>query len=146
MSDLLATLERVRILDQAEELAAMILESDLAENYFKCFYKLRSSEESQKKIRDFVKIKERYEEVQRFGAHHPDYKEVMQSVWKVKRTMDLDQHVAEFKKAETQLQMLLDEISAIIGHSVSKNIKVPANVPFGAVSSRCGSCGSGGCR
>lgn len=142
---MLATLERVRILDQAEELAAMILESDLAENYFKCLYRLRTSEESQKKIRDFVKIKERYEEVQRFGAHHPDYKEVMQSIWKVKRTMDLDKNVAEFRKAENQLQALLDEISVIIGHSVSKNIKVPANVPFGAVSSRCGECGTGGC-
>lgn len=142
---MLATSERVEILDFAEDLARMILHSELAENYFSSLNKLRSSKESQKKIQDFVKIKERFEEVQRFGVHHPDYKEVMKSVRKVKRIMDMDENVAEFKRAEMELQSLLDEISVLIGHSVSKHIKVSTGDPFFINTSGCGGCGTGEC-
>ncbi len=56
--------------------------------------------------------------------------------------MDLDPRVADFKVAENELQSLLDEISKIIGHSVSENIKVPTGNPF--FERHSGGCGSGG--
>jgi cell fate (sporulation/competence/biofilm development) regulator YlbF (YheA/YmcA/DUF963 family) len=146
VSLLLATLERVEILDAAENIAEMILHSDTMEYYNKCLINIRNSEESQKKITAFTKMKEQYEEVQRFGKYHPDYMEIMKATRKLKREMDMDGNVAEFKKAENDLQGLLDEISLLIGRSVSEHIKVPTDNPFFEHSSDCGgSCGTGGC-
>ncbi|WP_316568405.1 YlbF family regulator [Neobacillus sp. YIM B06451] len=142
---MLATTERVELLEYAEQLGKMVSESDVAEYYRLCLYKLRTSRESQKKISRFIKLKDQYEEVQRFGKYHPDYKSVMMEIREAKRDMDLDDRVAEFKRAENDLQSLLDEISVLVGGSVSKHIKVPTGNPFFDTGSNCGGgCGSGG--
>lgn len=145
VSDLLATSERVELLERAEGLATMILKSDVAEQYRICLYKLKNNEESQRKINHFVSLKDLYEEVQRFGKYHPDYKRVMLQIRESKREMDLDSYVAEFRVAENNLQSLLDEISVQLGGAVSKHIKVPTGNPFFDTGSSCGGgCGSGG--
>lgn len=142
---MLATLERIEILDQAEQLSMMILESEVVEYYMICLNKVKTTRETQRKIRAFSKEKELYEEVQRFGRYHPEYQKVMKSIRELKREMDMDIHVAEFKKAENDLQALLDEVSVLIGKSVSEKIKVPTGSPFFDSSSSCGGgCGSGG--
>ncbi len=146
---MLATLEGIELLEHAEHLAKMILESDIAEEYRRCLYKLQNNREAQRKINRFVSLKELYEEVQRFGKYHPDYKRVMSQIREVKREMDLDPHVANFKLAENDLQHLLDEISLIVAGAVSEQIKVPTGNPFfdahGGHSGGCGSGGSCGC-
>ncbi|WNS77056.1 YlbF family regulator [Bacillus sp. DTU_2020_1000418_1_SI_GHA_SEK_038] len=142
---MLATIERVEIIESAEQIANMIIHSVEAENYRQCLYRLKTSKETQRKIKEFVNMKEHYEEVQRFGKYHPDYKKVMVSIRELKREMDLDENVAEFRKAENDLQSILDEVSVIIGHSVSEKIKVPTGNPFFDSLSSCGGgCGSGG--
>ena len=70
---MLATIERMEILDRAEELAQMVLSSDIGENYFISLNRLQNDREAQEKIAAFAKMKERFEEVQRFGRYHPDY-------------------------------------------------------------------------
>ncbi|WP_042456085.1 YlbF family regulator [Neobacillus dielmonensis] len=144
---MLATLERVQLLENAEQLAKMILESDLVDQYRKCLYRMQNNSESQRKINQFVKMKELYEEVQRFGKYHPDYKRVMLKIREYKREMDLDPYVAEFKLAENDLQRLLDEVSILVGGAVSEHIKVPTGSPFFDTGhgSGCGSGGSCGC-
>ncbi|WP_338451939.1 YlbF family regulator [Niallia oryzisoli] len=142
---MLATMERVMILENAEELAKMILQSEIANRYRTCIDKIKNNQETQRKIREFVKVKEQYEEVQRFGKYHPDYKTVMKTVRNSKREMDLDINIAEFRKAENDLQGILDEVSVLIGRSVSEHIKVPSGNPyFDSLSSCGGGCGSGG--
>lgn len=142
---MLATLERLEILELAEQLSNMILQSDVVQYYNNCLYNVRNNRETQEKIRAFMKEKELYEEVQRFGRYHPDYQRVMKSIRVLKREMDMDEHVAEFKKAENDLQGLLDEVSVVIGRSVSERIKVPTGNPFFDSSSSCGGgCGTGG--
>lgn len=142
---MLATLERMEILDQAELLSEMVLQSEVFNYYSSCLYNVRSNKDTQLKIRAFIREKELYEEVQRFGRYHPDYQKVMKNIRELKREMDMDDHVAEFKKAENDLQALLDEISVIIGKSVSEQIKVPTGNPFFDNGSSCGGgCGSGG--
>lgn len=136
-------MERVQILESAEEIANFVLQSELADHYNYCLQNVRKSNETQEKIRNFVKMKEQYEEIQRFGKYHPDYRSTMIKVRELKREMDLDYYVAEFRKAENDLQALLDEISIIIGRSVSDNIKVPTGDPFFDRHSG-GGCGSGG--
>ncbi len=142
---MLATIERMEILDSADELSQWILESDVAENYRKSLYKLRNNSDTQRKIQKFSRMKESYEEVQRFGRYHPDYKTIMKEIRETKREMDLDDTVAEFRRAENELQDLLDQVSHLIGHSVSQNVKVPSGNPFFSSGSSCGGgCGSGG--
>jgi cell fate (sporulation/competence/biofilm development) regulator YlbF (YheA/YmcA/DUF963 family) len=145
VSFLLATLERVMLLDKADELSEMILQSDLAEEYRKAYVQMKTNPESQRKIKAFIRIKEQYEEVRRVGKYHPDYKTITIKTREVKREMDLDPYVAAFKRAENELQGLLDEISKIIGHAVSPNIKVPTGNPYFDTMSGCGGgCSSGG--
>lgn len=140
---LAVTSERVMLLEEAEQLVSMILQSDIAEHYRQCLYSVKNDPETQRKIHEFADMKDRYEEVQRFGKYHPDYKEVMGKIRIVKRDLDMDEVVAEFKKAENDLQGLLDEVSVIIGRSVSESVKVPTGNPF-FESSCSGGCGSGG--
>lgn len=142
---MIATLERIELFENAEHLAKMILESDIAEQYQICLYKMNHNLETQRKISRFVNLKELYEEVQRFGKYHPDYKRVMTQIRECKRDMDLDPLVAAFKLAENDLQHLLDEISMLVGGAVSEHIKVPTgNLFFDTASSHGGGCGGGG--
>ncbi len=92
-------------------------------------------------------MKDLYEDVQRFGRYHPDYKEIMVKTRERKREMDLDENIANFRRVENELQSLLDEVSVMIARSVSEQIKVPTGNPFFETGSSCGgSCGSGsGC-
>ncbi|RIW27451.1 YlbF family regulator [Bacillus salacetis] len=142
---MLATSEGLEIQESVEELAAQILQSEVADEYRRCLYKLQRSKDTQRKIQEFNKMKELYEEVQRFGRYHPDYKRVMMEIRQLKRDMDLDDNVANFRRAENDLQDLLDQVSVIIGKSVSENVKVPTGNPFFDSGSACGGgCGSGG--
>ncbi|ALC80948.1 MULTISPECIES: YlbF family regulator [Bacillus] len=140
-----ATLESLQIQSEANHLSNMILSSEIAEEYRICQARLRQDQEVQKLISDFAKIKEQYEDVQRFGKYHPEYREISKKMRDVKRELDLNDAVAAFKKAETELQAVLDEISIEIGQAVSEHVKVPTGNPyFDSLSSCGGGCGSGG--
>ncbi|WP_453997164.1 YlbF family regulator [Bacillus nitroreducens] len=142
---MIATTERVEILDEARNLSLMILQSELAEEYRSCLYTLQKDREAQKLIAEFQVMKEKYEEVQRFGRYHPDFRTVSKETRELKRKLDLHETIADFKKAEDNLQGVLDEISVILGGAVSKHIKVPTGNPyFDSMSSCGGGCGSGG--
>jgi cell fate (sporulation/competence/biofilm development) regulator YlbF (YheA/YmcA/DUF963 family) len=139
------TLESLQIQNEANQLANMILSSELAEEYRICQARLRQNQEVKQLIADFAKIKEQYEDVQRFGKYHPDYREISKKMRDAKRELDLHDDVAAFKKAETELQAILDEVSIEIGQAVSKHVKVPTGNPFFDNLSSCGGgCGSGG--
>ncbi|UOQ93061.1 YlbF family regulator [Halobacillus shinanisalinarum] len=139
---MLATMEIVDVLDRSESIGKMVMESEVMQNYQQAKLDLESNAGAQKLIRDFNNMKEQYEDVQRFGRYHPDYNNIMKSVRGVKREMDMHETVAHYKKAEREVQKLLDEISQSVAFSVSEQIKVPRN---GMVftDSGCG-CGSGG--
>lgn len=142
---MLATLERVKIIENAEMLSEYIRETDIAERYRLYYHKLREDLNTRKKIAAFVKMKDLYEDVQRFGRYHPEYKEIMRKTRELKREMDMDDNVANFRKAENELQSLLDEVSSIVGRAVSPNIKIAAGNPFFDTGSSCGGgCGTGG--
>ncbi|WP_239254647.1 YlbF family regulator [Listeria ilorinensis] len=143
---MIATMENLALLDMADDLAAKILDSEIVHDYLAKKKAMETSPETQHKRRAFIKIKERYDEVQRFGRYHPDYKEVTRKTRALKRELDMDEHVAAFRQAETALQTLFDEISLLLASAVSENIKVPTGNPFFEQKSSCssGGCGSGG--
>ncbi len=96
---IVATLESVLILDKAEQLAKAIICSDIAEDYRKYYRELHEDIELQTLIQQFTAMKERYEEVQRFGKYHPDYTTVSMKMRELKRSVDLHDKVAAFKKS-----------------------------------------------
>lgn len=140
---MLATMERVEILDVAEEIADMIINSDEAKNYRHSLYIMNTNLETQRKIKRFIKLKDQFEDVSRFGKYHPDYKTVNIEVRLAKRDMDMDENVANFKRAETELQNIMDEVSVLIGRSVSESVKVQTGNPFFETAGKTG-CSTGG--
>ncbi|QCR31687.1 YlbF family regulator [Lysinibacillus sp. SGAir0095] len=142
---MIMTSEWAFILDEADELSAMILSSEQAQTLRGAYDEVYRDEDLAHQIYAFNRMKEQYEDVQRFGKYHPDYHTIMKQIRQQKRSLDLDERVANLKIAENDFQDLLDEISLIIGKSVSEAVKVPVSNPFFATSSSCGTgCGSGG--
>ncbi|MCA0983598.1 YlbF family regulator [Halobacillus yeomjeoni] len=141
---MLATMEIVDLLDRSEEIGQMVMNSDTMHNYQQAKRELEQDKEAQRLIKQFADMKEHYEDVQRFGRYHPDYNSIMKKVRTVKREMDMHEKVALFKKAERELQKLLDEISEMVAFSVSEQIKVPKNGMALTDTGCSGGCGSGG--
>jgi len=140
------TSEWASIMDDADNLTQMILSSEQALRYREAHYAVYSDELLTRQIASFSRLKEHYEDVQRFGKYHPDYSTVMKSIRVQKRELDLNDRIATLKIAENELQDLLDEVSLLIGKTVSESVKVPVSNPFFASASSCstGSCGTGG--
>ena len=136
----------VFILDATDELNAMILSSKQAEELRRARDAVYSNEQLTSQLREFNKMKEHYDDVQRFGKYHPDYNTIMKKIREMKRAIDLNETIATLKIAENDFQDLLDEVSLIIGKSVSEAVKVPVSNPFFATAgSSCGTgCGTGG--
>lgn len=132
----------VDVLDETDALASMIRQSDVFQNYRKAKMNLDQDDVAKSYYQAFMKEKERYEEVQRFGRYHPDYQEVMLATRRQKRAYETHNTVVAFKQSEHDLQLLLDEVVTILGSSVSEHVKVDAGTPLFHQSS-CG-CGSGG--
>ena len=142
---MIMTYEWVQVADSAEELSRMILQSEQAEQYRQAYHAVYDNKDLADEIIAFARLKELYEEVQRFGKYHPDYKDVMKRIRVDKRKLDLNEKVAELRLAENELQDLIDQVSFIIGRSVSEAVKIPSSNPFFSSDSSCGgSCGTGG--
>lgn len=122
---MIVTLEHVHILDKTESLGKMILQSEVMGRYEQAHNTLYNDETATQLIRSFTSMKEKYEEVERFGRYHPDYAKIMREVRSIKREMDMHPYVAEFKLRERELQRFLDDISELIARSVSDQIIVP---------------------
>lgn len=141
---MLMTDEWVTILEHAEDLTEILLSSDVVISYRNAHTNVYSDAKLTKKIQEFTEMKERYEEVQRFGRYHPDYNIVMKSIRVQKRELDMNEHVAALRIAENDVQHLFDEVGSIVALSVSESVKVPAGSAFFSDSS-CGTgCGTGG--
>lgn len=141
---MMMTDEWLTIIEHAEELTDIMLTSDVVADYQKAREAVYSNDSLVASIHAFTNMKERYEEVQRFGRYHPDYHIVMKSIRLQKRELDMNEQVAALRLAENDIQYVLDEVSAIIAKSVSESVKVPAGNAF-FVDSSCGTgCGTGG--
>ena len=137
----IVTMEHVAILDKSEALAEMILQSEVMQRYEDAYITLYSDPTATALIRSFTSIKDQYEDVERFGRYHPDYAKIMREVRSIKREMDLNPLVAEFKLRERELQRFLDDISEVIAKSVSEHIIVPRDDALYSS----GGCASGKC-
>ena len=136
------TSEWAFILDEVDELNAMIGASGLAQALRVAKDAVYQDEQLVAQIQAFQYMKEQYEDVQRFGKYHPDYSKVMKEIRQQKRALDLNDKVAQLRLAESDFQALLDEIGLLIGTSVSAAVKVDTD---SLLTSSCGTgCGTGG--
>ena len=67
---LTTTMETITIIEKAEALGQIVIQSEIGENYFNHLYKVKNDELAQQKMKRFVALKDLYEEVQRFGKYH----------------------------------------------------------------------------
>src|SRR4051812_42992864 len=108
---MLMTSEWIFILDEVDELSAMILSSEQAQQLRHAYIAVYGDQELSAQITAFQRLKDQYEDVQRFGKYHPDYHTIMKRIRTEKRALDLNDHVAALKIAENEYQDLLDEVS-----------------------------------
>ncbi|MGJ9381294.1 regulator [Salipaludibacillus neizhouensis] len=142
---MVTTMTDINILQESHQFSEIILESDTFNDYVDLKQQVQSNKEAQTMLRHFRSLKESYDEVQRFGKYHPDFKKITKEVREYKRELDTHPLIAEYKNAEKELENLLNEVSQIIALAVSPQIKVPTGNPFFDQASSCsGGCGSGG--
>lgn len=140
----IATSDLLQVIENSELLGTYITQSEIAINYKRSRKELDEDVDAQLLIAQFIQMKEKYEEVQRFGKYHPDFGTVSKDMRELKRKLDLHESIANFKKAETELEQLLNEVSRIIADAVSPHIKVPTGNPFFDNQSCQGGCSTGG--
>ncbi len=135
------TLDVAELLSQAYEVGDMINSSAEAADYAYWKQQVESNKDIQSAVKQFAKLKEKFEETERFGHFHPDYHAALDKVKEAEVQLDEFEAVRQFKAAEAKLDELLFSVSETIAHSVSEAIKVPSNNPMPTKSG----CGSGGC-
>ena len=142
---MMMTSEWANIMDEGDSLTKMIISSEQVERFKEAYFSVYADDLLRRQIASFSQLKEQYEDVQRFGKYHPDYQHVMKSIRAQKRALDMNDRVATLKLAENDLQDLLDEVSLLLGKTVSESVKVPVSNPFFAAASSCstGRCGTG---
>jgi cell fate (sporulation/competence/biofilm development) regulator YlbF (YheA/YmcA/DUF963 family) len=91
---------------------------------------MNKSDEVAKLKKDFKEVKEAFEKIEPYGKYAPDFKEKRRAVRKVKRELDTNELVSNFKFNETSLQNMLDYITFDIAKSISDDIKIDAGNPF----------------
>jgi cell fate (sporulation/competence/biofilm development) regulator YlbF (YheA/YmcA/DUF963 family) len=140
------TLDMAAILMQAYEVGDLINRSLEAADYLYWKQVLEQDEAAQRGIRELAKLKDLFEETQRFGHYHPNYHEALDKVKAAESKLAELESVARFKEAEERLDELLYTVSETIAHAVSDTIKVPSNqlLPSEGGCSHGGSC-SGKC-
>lgn len=139
---MVAAIADVNIMIEADEFSEMILSSEVFNRYIRTKQAVQNDASAQALLQEFQEIKADYEEVQRFGKYHPDFKKVTKEVREKKRQVDSHSLIAEYKSAENELENVLNEVCETIAYQVSPSVKVPSGNPF--FDQSCGGCGSGG--
>ncbi|MCE7794726.1 YlbF family regulator [Salipaludibacillus sp. CUR1] len=141
---MVTTMTDINILQETSQFSDLIISSDIFYKYTQTKKEVQTNAEAQEMLVHFQGLKEKYEEVQRFGKYHPDFHKVTSEVREYKRKIDTHPLISEYKTAEKELESLLTEVSRILAHSVSQEIKVPTGNPFFDQAGCSGGCGSGG--
>ncbi len=137
------TMMSFEIMDMLDSLNDMVTDTEEYNNY--CYYKklLETDREVSQMIKKFVALKEDFEEVQRFGKYHPDFSSKRRELNQFKKSLDMTPIVMEYRRAEFQLQSMLDEVLFIVGQAISPHANIVSSNPFFSNSSNSG-CATGG--
>lgn len=89
---------------------------------------IKESAEIQEKQRLFLKLRDKYEDVKKYGKYHPDLKRIQHEFSIAKEALYNIDEVKRYKQNEKELQKVLDQISIELGQSVSSLIPVPNEI------------------
>lgn len=137
------TSETIEILDQIDIINEKIKNSEPYINFVKQTAILEQDKNAQKLIDIFRQLKVDFEEVSRFGKYHPDFSEKRRNLNNAKKSLDMNESVIEFRRAEYQLQAMLDEVLYEAGICISQHVNIVSSNPFFSVGSG-GGCSTGG--
>ena len=118
------TEETLDILDDIEDISDMIVQSDIYVSYRRAKMQLDADDEASLLYQAFLKVKDKYDDVMRFGKYHPDYKRYYVETRKRKRAYEMLPVVMEYKAKEVALQNLIDEVMSKIAFAVSEHVKL----------------------
>lgn len=91
---------------------------------------LDASQEAQIKITRFKDTKSKFEKIEQYGSYAPGFQELKKAVFQLKREMDLDDVIYNYRIAERDLQVQLDLIANKLATAISENILVSAGDAF----------------
>ena len=74
-------------------------------------------------VESFKKAKEKYEEVQKYGTYHPDYRNVKLELVKAKEALYTNSLVIRYKELEKKIQEKLNVAANEIVKAISINVK-----------------------
>ena len=122
--------ELFAIESQCDQLITSIKQSQAMENFQMAKAALDDSEEANNKMIRFNEAKNKCEKIAEYGSHAPGFQELKKTVFQLKREMDLDTAIYNYRIAERDLQVQLDLIAKKIASAVSENILVSAGDAF----------------
>lgn len=122
--------EVFEIEDLVVNLSEKLNSSQLVASYVNSFFEMDRNQEVDELKRDFLKAKSDFEKIEAYGNYAPDFKEKRRAVRKMKRQLDTNKLVGEFKYNETSFQNILDYMTFDIATSISNEIKIDAGNPF----------------
>jgi cell fate (sporulation/competence/biofilm development) regulator YlbF (YheA/YmcA/DUF963 family) len=139
-----STWDMSSILLKAYELGELIQQSQEVQHYLDCRMALEKDDKAQRLIARFVRKKEEFQEVERVGWWHPDYRKKdaeLRQIWDELQKLEV---VRAFKSAEDRVDKMLYHISRTLARSVSHTIKVPRNDEdaVAGCGGGCGGCGN----
>src|SRR5699024_12664034 len=117
------TEETVNILDDIEHLSDKILDSRLYHSFKKAEQNLQENDEAHLLYQAFLKSKEAYDEIMRFGKYHQNYQKVMLETHKRKRAYEMLQVVMDYKQKKVELQDLIYYVIVKLVYAVYKIVK-----------------------
>ncbi|MCI3921511.1 YlbF family regulator [Paenibacillus sp. TRM 82003] len=133
------------LMTKTSELNDALMQSVEVADYVYWKERMENDPETSKMLMKMNRVKQLFEECERFGHYHPNYHEALEKVRAVEEEMETIESVREFKRAEKALDELLYDVSVVIAHAVSDSIKVPSNDPLPKSGGGCGTGGSCGC-
>ncbi len=138
----------MEVMDRIDHLNVMVRETDIYKYYCRYSRLLEEDAEVAGLISEFNRMKVDFEEVSRFGKYHPDFSAKRRELNNFKKTLDMHPVVMEYRRAEFQLQEMLDEVLFHISSSISDHVNVVSSNPFFSMSneSGCATGGSCGCQ
>lgn len=122
------TEETLTLLDDIEALSDKIVDSHIYKAYEAAQQALSDNDEAHLLYQAFLKSKQNYDEIMRFGKYHPDYQKVMLETRKRKRAYEMLPVVMDYKQKEVALQDLIDEVIVKIAYSFSENVKLKQEI------------------
>lgn len=120
----------VALLEQADRLADAFAASAVFAAYQKQTQILAKDQAAQRQIATLQTLKTDYQQIKSYGYYAPGYRQLKHKLQQKTREVMLLPSVAAFKRAEMDLQTVLDEMSVQLASCVSPDVKVATGNPF----------------